>query len=327
MERHALACAARHRALGDARVLWDFWSKLREDLPAERLEEAVETLLGATALPPQLPADLADDLPEGPGVYRFFGEGEVLLYIGKSVSLRTRVLGHFAGEHSDSKEQRLARQVRRVDWLETAGELGALLREAEWIKTERPLYNRRLKTHAESLTILADEGVRFLPIDGVDPRALSQCFGLFRSRKDANKVIADIARAQSLCLKALGLEPGPGSCFAYQLGRCRGACVGREAPALHALRLKLALASLRLKDWPFAGRIALREQDGNGGADLHVCDAWSYIGTARSAAELEDLRAAPTPHFDVDVYRILARYLAQAGKLDWHDLQAGAECV
>jgi DNA polymerase-3 subunit epsilon len=336
MVRHKLACAARHRALGDARVLWDFWSKLRLEVPAARLGGAVETLLGATAVPPQLPADLADDLPEGPGVYRFFGEGDVLLYVGKSVSLRTRVLGHFAGEHTAAKEQRLARQVRRVDWVETAGELGALLREAQWIKTQQPLHNRHLKSHAESVTIVADaaedgggaaRGVRLAPIDAVDPAALSHCFGLFRSRKDAHKAIADIARAQSLCLKALGLEEGPGSCFAYQLGRCRGACVGKEAPALHALRLQLALSSLRLKDWPFPGRIALRERGGNGGVDMHVCDAWGYLGTAQGAAELDDLRAAPLPPFDVDVYRILARYVAHATRLDWHDLRTGVECA
>jgi DNA polymerase-3 subunit epsilon len=333
MQRHELACTARHRALGDARVLWDFWSKLCRDLPAARLGAAVEMLLGATALPPQLPAELADDLPEGPGVYRFFGEADALLYVGKSVSLRTRVLGHFAGEHKDSKEQKLARQVRRVDWLETAGELGALLREAEWIKTQQPLYNRRLKSHAESVTIVADPtaagggagcGVRLAPLDGVDPGALSRCFGLFRGRREANKTIVDIARAQSLCLKALGLEDGPGSCFAYQLGRCRGACVGKEAPALHALRLQLALSSLRLKDWPFPGRIALRERGGNGGIDMHVCDAWCYLGTAQSAAELEDLRAAALPPFDVDTYRILARFVAQGTKLDWYDLRASA---
>jgi DNA polymerase-3 subunit epsilon len=326
MERHGLRCGARHRALGDARVLWDFWRRLREELPEATLAAAVHRLLGAHALPPQLPPDLADELPEGPGVYRFFGHEDALLYIGKSVALRTRVLAHFAGEHADSKEQKLARQVCRVDWLATAGELGALLREAEWIKSQQPLHNRRLKKNPEAVTLrvpAAGAGlVSVVSVDGVEPEELADCFGLFRGPKDAQKALSDIARAQQLCRKVLGVEQSAGSCFAYQLGKCRGACVGKEPLVLHAMRLSLALSSLRLKVWPFPGRIALRERDGSGRTDLHVCEAWSYLGTARNEEELAELTAARgRPRFDADVYRILVRHFADKAKLDWHDLR------
>jgi DNA polymerase-3 subunit epsilon len=329
MERHGLVCAARHRALGDARVLWDFWCKLRGELPEPVLAAAVRTLLGANALPAHLPADLADDLPEGPGVYRFFGEGDVLLYIGKSVALRTRVLGHFSAEHSGGKEQRLARQVRRVDWLETAGELGALLSEARWIKAQNPLHNRRLKANGDAVTIrigAADGAVQSVAVTDLDAEDLTACFGLFRSRKDAHKALLDIARAQQLCLKVLNLEPSDGSCFAYQLGKCRGACIGKEPLILHAMRVQLALSSLKLKAWPFPGRIALRERGGlDRGPDVHVLEAWGYLGTAHSDEELAELAAAPArPRFDADVYRILVRYLADQRHLDWQTVRAAA---
>jgi DNA polymerase-3 subunit epsilon len=326
MERHGLHCSARHRALGDARVLWDFWCLLRRERPEAELAAAVQGLLGAHALPPQLSPDLADELPEGPGVYRFFGHDDALLYVGKSVSLRTRVLAHFAGEHSDSKEQRLARQVCRVDWLETAGELGALLREAEWIKRLQPLHNRRLKKNPETVTLRVPAAagglVAVIGVEQIEPEELGDCFGLFRSRKDAQKALSDIARAQQLCLKVIGLEQSAGSCFAHQVGKCRGACVGKEPLVLHAMRLSLALSSLRLKVWPFPGRIALRERDGSGHADLHVCEAWGYLGTARDEEELAELSAATgRPPFDPDVYRILVRHFSDKPKLDWHDLR------
>ncbi len=340
MQRHGLQCAARHRALGDARVLWDLWRKLRAELPEPQFAGAVEALLAANALPAQLPATLADELPEGPGVYRFFGDDDALLYVGKSTSLRTRILGHFAGEHVDSKEQKLARQVRRIDWSETAGELGALLREAEWIKTQRPLYNRRLKGGGVSLTIRTPAGsdacIELTDLASIDAVGLSDCFGLFRSRKDALKALTDIARAQQLCLKVLGLEQSAGSCFAYQLGKCRGACVGKEPLALHRMRLQLALSSLKLKSWPFPGRIALREQDGRGRAELHVLEDWIHLGTAYSEEDLAQLRQAPLPQrFDADVYRILVRHFADrsaAGpggreRYDWHDLRSSIRCA
>ncbi len=127
--------------------------KLRREVDEPRLAAAVQTVLGAHRLPAYLPPGLADDLPEGPGAYRFFGEDDALLYVGKSNSLRARVCGHFAGGAAEGKDGGWAAQVRRVDWVETAGELGAMLREAEWIKEAEAAYNRRAKSKAEPHTL------------------------------------------------------------------------------------------------------------------------------------------------------------------------------
>jgi DNA polymerase-3 subunit epsilon len=261
-----------------------------------------------------------------------------LLYVGKSKSLRTCVCSHLGAEDADSKDRRLADQVRRVDWVETAGELGAMLQEAEWIRTQKPLFNRRTKSNAQSHTLrvrtpqtAAGQSylVEAVAIDGVDFAELMQCFGVFHSEKDARKALGDIARAHDLCLKVLGLEDSAGSCFAYQVGKCRGACLGKEPLILHSMRLQLALSSLKLKSWPFPGRIALRERDPRGGmagcmqgTDLHVVDHWAYLGTARTEEELAELGARKSSAaFDVDVYRILVRYLAKNPNLDWLDLR------
>ena len=320
MERHELRCSARHRALGDARVLADFWRKLCAELPRARLASAVRTVLGANRLPAYLPAVLADELPEGPGVYRFFGEDDVLLYIGKSHSLRTRVLGHFSAEHSDAKEQKKARLVRRVDWVETAGDLGAQLKEAQWIKQQKPLFNQRLKQKGDSCTLCTapdGQSLRWVPIRDLKAGQLDGCHGVFQSQKDGRKALADIARAHSLCMKVLGFEEASGSCFAYQVGRCKGACTGQETLLLHGVRVQMALSSLKLKAWPYPGRIALEESR----SEYHVLEHWSYLGTARSEEELAELAAGTArAAFDVDVYRILARYLAKNPHARWHDL-------
>jgi DNA polymerase-3 subunit epsilon len=338
MERNGLTCGARHRALGDARVLHDFWFKLRRETADLRLAAAVRTVLGAHKLPAHLPADLADDLPEGPGVYRFFGADDALLYVGKSNSLRARVCAHFAAAGGESADRRLANQVRRVDWVETAGELGAMLRESEWIKTQKPLFNRRSKNQARSYTLRAGPSraltgraypIEAIAIDAVDLADLTQCFGVFHSEKDARKALGDIARAQQLCLKVLGFEDGAGSCLAYQVGKCKGACMAKEPLILHNTRLQLALSSLKLKAWPFPGRIALRERAPQGGmpehsrgTDLHVVDHWAYLGTARTEEELAALCGTDSSvAFDVDVYRILVRYFAKNPNLNWLDLR------
>jgi hypothetical protein len=282
MERHQLTCTARHRALGDAQVLSAFWSKLRDEVSVERLAAAAQAVTGANKLPAHFPAGLADELPEGPGVYRFFGENDELLYIGKSHSLRARILGHFAHEQTDAKEQKKARQTRRMDWLETAGVLGAQLKEAEWIKTQKPAYNKRVKSGNDSVTMMLQtqssqeqaartprlvglgarepgqaaavqtrgaqtqgalmQAVRFVAVADVQPEELADCFGLFHSHKDARKALTDIARAHSLCLRVLGLEEGSGSCVGYPLLKCKGACVGKEPLLLHNMRVQMAVS-------------------------------------------------------------------------------------
>ena len=341
MERNGLTCGARHRALGDAKVLHDFWFKLRREVDEPRLAAAVQAVLGAHQLPAYLPAGLADELPEGPGVYRFFGADGALLFVGKSHSLRTRVCGHFAAGAAAAKDGGWASQVRRVDWVETAGELGAMLREAEWIKTLKPPYNRRAKSKAESHTLRVSASradgppcrVEALAVDGVELADLLQCFGVFHSDKDARKALCDIARARQLCLKVLGLEEGAGSCVAYQFGKCRGACMGKEPLILHDMRLQLALSPLKLKAWPFPGRVALRERNPRFplpecATDLHVVDHWAYLGTARTLEELEALGAKDSGAvFDVDIYRILVRYFANNPRLDWIDMRGSAICT
>jgi DNA polymerase III subunit epsilon len=324
MLRHGLSCTSRHRALGDARVLQEFWFKLRADWPEQVLAAAVQALLAAKKLPAQLPPELADELPEGPGVYRFLGEGDALLYVGKGASIRTRVLAHFGAEHQHAKERKLAQQVRRVDWHETAGELGASLLESAWTRRQEPLLNRRRKDGAPACSIrLAPAAVPVPQIVAVESLAradIGACFGLFRSEQDARKALIDISRAQQLCLKTLGLEQGAGSCFAYQVGKCRGACVGKEAPALHATRLQLALLAIKLQAWPFPGRIALRES-AFCGTEWHVLEHWCYLGTAHDEEELEALMQLRAPDsLDPDVYRILVRHFATHGRLDWRDL-------
>ena len=334
IERHGLACSARHRALGDAQVLKDLWLKLKEEVPADVLAAAAaHAALSLPKLPAHLPPGLDDELPEAPGAYRFFGDDDALLYIGRSNSLRGRILTQLAAARAGSREQLMAAQVKRVDWRQTAGELGAMLLESDWIRTQRPLHNRRPKTHADAVTLrpAADSSgrVRLQRIDTLEAEDLAQSFGVFHSEKDARKALTDIARAQQLCLKVLGLEESTGSCFALQVGKCRGACTGREPLILHNMRVQLALSALKIKSWPFPGRIALRERavggfasDGTRGGELHVLDHWMYLGSARSE---EDLAALSTRHayaaFDVDVYKILLRYFSNHPNLDWLDLR------
>ncbi|MBF8292191.1 MAG: hypothetical protein HW392_1018 [Steroidobacteraceae bacterium] len=134
MARYGIHCAARHRALGDAQVLAELLRIAGERWPAGELDAIIEKLLQAPRLPPQLDAGLVDEMPEGPGVYLFHGEGDALLYVGKAKNIQSRVLAHFAADKRSRREMELTRLVRRIEWNSTAGEFGALITEACLIK-------------------------------------------------------------------------------------------------------------------------------------------------------------------------------------------------
>jgi DNA polymerase-3 subunit epsilon len=295
MARHGIACDARHRALGDARVLADFLKLARARWPAGALGPVIDRLTSVPRLPPQLDPGLADELPEGPGVYLFHGDNDALLYVGKAKNLASRVLGHF-GDRRSKLDGELVRQVRRIEWIETAGEFGALLTEARLIKSRRPALNRRPRG-ADALwgISLREDGAMPLAaireLDALDDPGAS--YGIFRRAADAGRALEGLSRTHALCAKWLGLEPGEGSCLGFQLGRCRGVCAGREPPQLHAVRAKLALAGLKRRDWPFPGPIGIRERDWRGHEETHVFDRWCH---------------ADEP-FDLDVYRILTGFL------------------
>ena len=316
IERWGLECGQRHRALGDAAVLPSLLAAFEDAVGAVRVQEVADASRYESRLPPHLPPDLADDLPECPGVYLFRGEGGVMLYVGKSRNLRSRVLDHFSAGHRSSKEAKLAQQVRAVEWIETGGELGALLLESRMVKDLAPAENRRLRKPAgvHCVRLEEREGAlrpRVEPLTPDDLESGTEAYGPFRSERDAWRALEGKAREAGLCLKVMGLEPGPGSCFALQINRCRGACVGREPPGLHDARLRLALASLRLRSWPFAGPVGIRERVADGpGTLLHVVDRWQHIGTARDETEVvELLRSSGERAFDPDSYRIVARCL------------------
>ncbi len=295
MQRHGIACDARHRALGDAKVLAEFLRIARERWPATELAAIVDRLAGSSRLPPQLDPTLADELPEGPGVYLFYGEDDALLYVGTAKNLANRVPAHFAKPRA-RLEQQLTQQVRRIEWVETAGEFGALVTEARLIRNRKPALNRKLRGASGLWTITLREDssmplAQFAMLDVLDDPGVG--YGMFKRRVDAERALEGLTREHALCAKWLGIEEAAGSCVGFQLGRCRGVCVGRELPAVHAVRAKLALSGLKRKEWPFAGPIGIRERDWRGVEETHVFDRWCY---------------GDEP-FDPDVYRILAGFL------------------
>jgi DNA polymerase-3 subunit epsilon len=261
-----------------------------------------------------------DDCPDTPGVYLFYGENDLPLYVGKSVRLRQRVLSHFNSDHKLYKDMRLSQQLHRIEWRETAGEIGALLLEAQLVKDLQPIHNRTLRRQGDLCAWRLKEDARGHTVPALayaseqDFGKAERLYGLFSSKRKAESALRELAQAHQLCLVQLGLEGRSQSgkpCFAWQLRHCKGVCVGKEEESFHRARLEAALSRLHVKTWPYPGPIGLMEDNGNGRTDLHLVNNWCYLGTARSDDHLWQLleEAPQRPAFDIDTYKILSKAL------------------
>jgi DNA polymerase-3 subunit epsilon len=318
--RHAIDVSARHRALADARALWGFVQALYREHPRDAIDSAVRRAMKTPSLPPQLAADAIETLPEAPGVYRFYGLNALPLYIGKAKNLRERVGAHFSSDYRGATDLRLSAEIRRIEYEETAGEIGALLRESALVKSLLPSHNHALRRKADAgvLELAGEPGPppRFVAAAAIEPAMLAGTYGPFPSRRAAREALRSLAAEHALCWVMLGLERRQGPCFARQLRRCAGCCVGAETPASHDRRLRDALAPLAIPCWPAPGVAVAREAAALGPrVDVHVLRDWCWLGTARDESELAALlEAPPRPVFDADIARLLIRARA-SGRL------------
>lgn len=314
--RHNLPEVERHRAMGDVSAMLAFFEHARSEHGDDALNSAVHRLLQRQSTPSNVPSEIFRALPHSPGVYRFYGDNDALLYVGKSTNIAQRVASHFSGDHQSSRGLRMSESLRRVEVTETAGELGALLLELKQIKTLSPLYNRRSRAAKRLVSIaLSTNADGYLQAElarSISPDRLGDYFGLFRSKRDAQGAIQGIAAKNDLCGKLLGLEPaGPGPCFQRSLGRCQGACEGAEDATRFNLRMQIAFHALRLKTWPWPGSIGLVEDNRvTGRTDILVICNWIHLATVHSEQALNEFAPGAEPvTFDLDSYKLLVKAL------------------
>jgi DNA polymerase-3 subunit epsilon len=149
---------------------------------------------------------------------------------------------------------------------------------------------------------------RFVRASDIAPSALAGCYGPFASKRGARELLRSTAAAHRLCWRRLELERrAPGPCFARQLRRCAGACVGAEPLDAHDARVAAVLAPYAIPGWPVAGiAIVLEASASRERVDAHLMRDWCWLGTARDDCELARLLdAPPPPSFDFDVARLL----------------------
>jgi len=312
IENFGIPCANRHRAFDDAKVLWDFYIYSQQSIKPELFEQAVGIVLKQPSLPSSISKDVADNLPETPGVYIFYGDNESILYIGKSINLRDRILSHFTNDHLSTTDMKISQQIKSIECIETAGELGALLLESTLIKKHQPFFNRMLRASRKIPILLKTVNtngfntVDVMELSEIDTKQLDKVLGVFRNKKQADEYQYEVAKEHKLCPKILGLEKGKGACFYARLGQCLGACTNLESPLKYNLRFDEGFYRRKIRPWRFDSPILIKEIGEK--QESHVIDKWCYLGSLKSESDsIEDLKREY--RFDYDTYKILNRFI------------------
>jgi len=143
-----------------------------------------------------------------------------------------------------------------------------------------------------------------------DGKDLSSIYGIYRNRTMAKKKIEELTQLFRLCPKLMGLEKTKGACFSYSLGRCKGACVGKESSESYNQRFEIALERSRVAPWEYTSAISVPINEAGEGI---VIENWIIQGFLNAEGELvvNDIE----PSFDVDEYKIIRRFLRQNSSL------------
>ncbi|TAE88813.1 MAG: DNA polymerase III subunit epsilon, partial [Bacteroidetes bacterium] len=240
----------RHRAFGDAAATVKVLERiLKKDENGEVINSFLKKGSKEATLPPNLPRQEFDALPTKPGVYYFHNEQGKILYVGKAVNLKKRVLSHFSNNSTSAKRQDFLRDIFHISFTVTATELHALIHESIEIKKHWPKYNKSLKSLEFSYGIYDYEdqnGYVRLAIDRT--RKSMKPLHTYRKLADAfnhlQKLVLEFNLCPKLCLINAPKEP----CAALVAGCCNGACELNEKPEMYNGRAFAAINELSKKE-------------------------------------------------------------------------------
>ncbi len=176
---------------------------------------------------------ISSSLPTTPGVYMYKDASGRIIYVGKAIHLRKRVLSYFRAAHTlPGKTAAMMRHAVSVDTLSTGTEKEALLLEASLIKKHRPHYNIVLRDDKQYVLFRLDRHAPFPRLEVVrsSKKDGARYFGPFTSASAARETYKTLHRTFPLrrCRdKAFANRVRP--CLYHHLGQCLAPCTGEVA--------------------------------------------------------------------------------------------------
>lgn len=253
---------------------------------------------------------LVDTIPKAIcGVYYLYNKDGDVIYIGKSINIRKRMMQHF--QSTEQKEVKLQHFTHCITFENTGNELIALLRESELIKMHLPIFNRaqrKIKFFYGLYTAKTPQGYDALLIKKLHEQ--TDELMSFTSLAEAKNYLFAMTEKYFLCQKINGLYTTNSSCFQYSLKECFGACIAQEETEAYNLRVKAFIQTTHLPKKNFLFELAGRHPNEKG---IVFIEKGVYKGFGFCALEVTDpneLAAFIEPKQDNrDVRRIVFRHI------------------
>lgn len=231
----------RHRARGDAEatvILFELL--LKQPKSTEVFKDFLNKNSREATLPPNLPKEVFEALPNKPGIYYFKNKKGEIIYVGKAVDIKKRVLSHFYSK--TKKAQDMVRETGDLDFEISGSELVALLMEDAAIKHHFPIYNKVSKRTIQSHAIFSYEdrnGILHLATN--KGRLVPNPITTFYSVRDVRLYLEKICSKYNLCPKYCHLQEAVIECSHYSIKDCNGICRNEESSKTYNNRVLEAI--------------------------------------------------------------------------------------
>jgi DNA polymerase-3 subunit epsilon len=240
----------RHRALDDTLATVKLFEKIIAiENGTDTMTERINLGIKESNLPAGITLERLHELPEACGVYYLHDKVGDVIYVGKSINIRKRIMEHFADK--TEKGKKLYDGVADISYEVTGSELVSLLFENHEIKRIRPRINKaqRAKYLAYVIFSYQDERgfIRFGTAKNTHHiRKKNMVVAEYQQLIYAKGALKYITKEYQLCGKFTGLEGGEGPCFQYHLEQCLGACVGEESVETFNARVQTAIDAMQI---------------------------------------------------------------------------------
>ncbi len=231
----------RHRARGDAEATVTLFQKL---LAHEKSNSAISLFLKKSSkeatLPPHLESQVFNNIPDAPGIYFFKNKKGKIIYVGKAINLKKRVLGHFYNK--TDKELNLCRETADIDFELSGSDLIARLMEDAAIKHHFPIYNQAAKKTPKPFAVFSYEdrgGIIHLAFNTL--KATPNPLQIFHSIRECRLYLEQLCEQFELCPKYCHLQENVWTCSHYKLNNCKGICRDEESLVAYNERVTLAI--------------------------------------------------------------------------------------
>ncbi|PWL38099.1 DNA polymerase III subunit epsilon [Flagellimonas aquimarina] len=309
----------RHRARGDAHATVLLFQKLINTPDSEVVfQKFLNSRNQEATLPPHLSKSVFDGIPQKPGVYYFKNQKGDIIYVGKAINLKKRVLSHFYDK--STKEIQMCSETADIDFELSGNELVALLMESAEIKKRFPPYNRAQKRIVKQYAIFAYEdrkGILHLAFNAI--KGVPNPLKIFYNQTDCRIYLKEICKAFALCPKYCHLQQTNEACSHHEITSCEGVCRDNEPVLEYNKKVEAAMAKIKAMQ----SEVTIIKEKGRN-EDEHAVilitegmyRGYGFIDQELEISTIEDIEAFIVPQKNtIETERILNSYILKNEKV------------